>query len=1127
MRKLKILWTLILAVLAFAGCDQNEENLVYSGDQDGYESEWRTAIFKEGGSTTGGNARVFLYFEAYGKATGVNFERISIRPSAVHLGVCGETQEITLLPQSSLETIDLLHPAAMRMQLKTTGDTPICRMRFDLEGGDSVLAMDGRLNSGEQVSIQTAMGGGLTLYSKDFNGFPIKENRALCASVVIPMADYEFQNAIMALPRNDQGVYFYKENSSTAESAFGKPFNSEFVLVQDSECRGQLDPETDVILGSGAPQGSGEDGDSEIADGDQEILPDGDGENSENVNTSTLTFLPSSQEFKDTMIDCCLQRVPVTLLVEGYGAMTIQSISSDTNTFIVQHDLTLPVTMGSGEGTSMAELHVQFCPTTAGPFNGKVNVVTDRGTFSMDVSGKGTEVVQLKDVLVQRSHFVTDALFVVGCSATLAEEKARLIQNVNGMLDTLHQGINLHMAVISSDVSLGGAFLGEPAALHRYGSLGLSKEDLKAKLAERINAVAACDKTNDQGIEAAKLALTGEINKDIPFLRQDSQLMVYFLSDRDDQGTTELSSYVDSFVSVLGQNHVQPVAIVGDKDTGCTSATDGTSEAGNRYIALAEAMRQGDPKFYSICSTDYTWALGDMSTMFLPIYIFCLTTRAVESSIAVTVDGVASDASKWEYDDQIGCIQFKNDYNPVPESVVEISYTVACDATLPSSSPLAAVPNPLEFGKTQVNTLNNPETACTSDNDCPWGQTCHPDDQRCWKDMKVSLYNWSSEPVWLQAIDLIARTSEGDTSCEEFKILDAEKIANRSCMNDTDCESGMMCLPLGMQRFCQLERGAGNAASVTLSFRPKNVGAEQCTLRLHSSLEETPYFYFPITGQGKAPNKKPVARISLSSHGVPIETPIEIPFTEAPVRQCFFGNTSYDEDGSLESFSWSTILPQDSSARLTYSGILRENVCVDFDKPGDYTVALKVVDDEGAESDEFRVTVKLREVTLGVTLTFSDCNGGTLLATNMVDMDLILQAPSGSNCSDENLNSSNICLFPQGEGSVLMTAFSNGAGSGGAFTGTKETMRLFYPQDGVYTLSVTYQDCCEEWLDIFAQPFCASECNGNSITLDFYDPTVTPSAPIQTLPPISTTLDCGQTKTWKLVLNGINWSIQQ
>lgn len=412
-----------------------------------------------------------------------------------------------------------------------------------------------------------------------------------------------------------------------------------------------------------------------------------------------------------------------------------------------------------------------------------------------------------------------------------------------------------------------------------------------------------------------------------------------------------------------------------------------------------------------------------------------------------------------------------------------------------SSHLLEINPIPVDFGMTIIHQEGNPNPRCTVDDDCPYDQKCLMPrvglQKRCYKEIEVRIYNYSSQDVAIKGPEPFAFiTRDGNTGCStgefgEFEVLDSGNIVGRTCTEDADCPDGMVCAPYGSTNICHIPPGGVDFAVFTMRYAPRDVGIDTCTLRIRSTLPEAGEFRdFAVKGRGRLPNVCPEAHISSAPHITPITAPID--GVALGSNLCFYGAVSKDPDGILTNFSWS-VDPAPGGFDITQCYFLdsrRAALCCPFPYAGQYGINLQVQDDEGCWSEPNRVTVNVSGNQWGqMILKFQGGSDG-FLNSNKVDMDLRgYCANFGIRCDHKNL-AGTACPWPSTVGYGTMPQYSHGAGC----CGTTEEMRVFYPINGSWEFEVFYANDCKNWVDLLVQPFCAGRQSNNRYNLEFYDP---------------------------------------
>ncbi len=365
-----------------------------------------------------------------------------------------------------------------------------------------------------------------------------------------------------------------------------------------------------------------------------------------------------------------------------------------------------------------------------------------------------------------------------------------------------------------------------------------------------------------------------------------------------------------------------------------------------------------------------------------------------------------------------------------------------------SSNLLTVSPHPVNFGTTFV---NDTEATCDTDADCPTGQECLADNH-CYKTMEVAVYNWTAEEQHVTFLGLEVREDVGDTGCDEFKFVDG---------NNDPQPLGNGYIPFAVPP------GQGNPGNFRMAYRPLDLGNDQCSLQLGSTLPGMQWQYFPIKGAGRTPNVCPTARIAGNNFGETLESPLENVLVNE--RLCFYGTNSRDEDGRIVEASWTlSEHPEGSQAAFFDIDASGLSVCIAFDLAGDYNVQLKVQDDDGCWSDPAEVAVHVIEAA-DIALQMSYFTGAACgeVGESLQDVTFRLTAPNGSSCSDAQFTAQGICVFSDGQGQVFRAA----DGENGPWRHLLD-WRVLNAADGLYWLDITYENDCACYTAELIQPIC-------------------------------------------------------
>jgi hypothetical protein len=150
------------------------------------------------------------------------------------------------------------------------------------------------------------------------------------------------------------------------------------------------------------------------------------------------------------------------------------------------------------------------------------------------------------------------------------------------------------------------------------------------------------------------------------FLRDDTKLVVIYISDEDDYSTVSSSTMETRLLSLKSDpTMVVAHAVAGDVPGGCTS--NGGAQAGTDYYNLVTAM---GGTFLSICAEDWGTPMEELARESLAVNTFYLSDNPIEDTISAEIDGIIN--TDWAYDPAVNGITFA----PVPAdgSTIDITY---------------------------------------------------------------------------------------------------------------------------------------------------------------------------------------------------------------------------------------------------------------------------------------------------------------------------------------------------------------------------------------------------------------------------------------------------------------------
>lgn len=340
-------------------------------------------------------------------------------------------------------------------------------------------------------------------------------------------------------------------------------------------------------------------------------------------------------------------------------------------------------------------ISVQFFPVRSMPEAHQGRLIIHHNASQMGMAtteitllGAGKDDGAVTDTFEQLEGPKVDILWVIDDSCSMADEQARLIQNLSQFVsyaDT--QNADYQMAVTDTDgaSSQAGKFercFPHPAVIDSNYADGPTREEAF----ECTFDVGTTGVGIEAGLAAAKKALeraqdpllSPNVNRG--FLRDDANLAIVVMSDEDDQSLESNEVLRDYFWSVKGyqRNRVVVHAIAGPVLEACETGPL-NAQAGIRYSFMA--MQLGGI-FFNICLQDWQPVLTQLGLdVFVPLDEWTLSQAADPNSLVVTVDGIAvpfDGTDGYTYDPVLNTIKFHGVAVPAPGAQISASYTGIC-----------------------------------------------------------------------------------------------------------------------------------------------------------------------------------------------------------------------------------------------------------------------------------------------------------------------------------------------------------------------------------------------------------------------------------------------------------------
>jgi hypothetical protein len=401
---------------------------------------------------------------------------------------------------------------------------------------------------------------------------------------------------------------------------------------------------------------------------------------------SDVRVIPSQLDFAVVPVTCRSPNRAITIYNTGNNAITINRVYLDPSTSPEFELQPFPTPSSVPAGASVV-INMRYHPADIGSDNGVLFIEHSAAGVPVAVPliGRGEVSPTVTDRFTQLPTPMADVLFVVDNSCSMDDEQVNLGRNLGSFLTYAQQeGIDYQIGVVTTDVDSAS---GAGRLVSRAGTKIITPMTPNASSVFQQNtALGTSGSGQEQGLEAAYLALSDPRINDPAinggFLRTDAALAVILVSDEEDQSRRQVSFYENFFRNIKGFQNTSQFsfsAIVVPSNPPCSG---GGASAGSRYIAVAQST---GGVVESICTANWGNTLANIGLNTFGLRRrFNLSSQPVPSTIAVKVDGMQVQSvtpggqARWRYDQATNAVVFESSATPMSNSVIEITYTVAC-----------------------------------------------------------------------------------------------------------------------------------------------------------------------------------------------------------------------------------------------------------------------------------------------------------------------------------------------------------------------------------------------------------------------------------------------------------------
>lgn len=392
----------------------------------------------------------------------------------------------------------------------------------------------------------------------------------------------------------------------------------------------------------------------------------------------SLQIDPETYDFGGVYVGCVSEQ-DVTLTNVGNANLEISSIAhvtASTTEFFVDTDETVngpfPWTLEPGAARVIS---VAYAPLDEYDDTSRVDVASNdpmRAVARGEQSGAGQSYGKNLDVFDQPIKGLTDILFTVDWSCSMADDIARVESNFDVFIATL-AGMDADYQV-SAVIADSGCTLGEDPFITGE----MAEADQSSIFSTLLGSPSGSGSGGytEMGFTIIEAATTsdnldnGGCNEDM--IREDGTLSIVGVTDEVEQSANSYDYYVTLFQTLKPDpDNVVIHAIAGDYPAGC-----GGNEPGQGWYQATVAT---GGLFLSICASDWAShleALAEGSAANLSS--FTLTQAAVPETVEVTLDGVISNQG-WTFDSVANSVDFDEDHIPPGGTTIEVEYALLGD----------------------------------------------------------------------------------------------------------------------------------------------------------------------------------------------------------------------------------------------------------------------------------------------------------------------------------------------------------------------------------------------------------------------------------------------------------------
>ena len=386
-----------------------------------------------------------------------------------------------------------------------------------------------------------------------------------------------------------------------------------------------------------------------------------------------IDVTPEYVDYGDISIGCD-NEYRVTIKNEGNLDLTIENVVQMTtlpNDINVDYG-SLPEPPWNLLQNEEIDLLIKYTPDDIGYDESIIRIDSNdpvKNSLEIKQEGNGDVEHWITQEWLQEETKIYDILWVIDNSGSMNAFQNILSSNMSNFMSYLNaQGdVDFRMGFITTDQHQ----LVAPYITNNTPNVALAASNI-------VSGIGISGSGTEKGLEKALMALI-TFNATGEFLRNDSNLVIIFVSDEIDYSPLPTIDYINGYLNYKSISMLKAYAVIGDYPSGCNFSQGSLSRHADFGAEYYDVVNYFGGDWYSICDQDWSLNMQDLAQDITIRSIFELEKPdPIVDTIEVYVNSQQV-SSGWLYDPSDNSVHF--DANNIPSSgqTIRIEYaTYGC-----------------------------------------------------------------------------------------------------------------------------------------------------------------------------------------------------------------------------------------------------------------------------------------------------------------------------------------------------------------------------------------------------------------------------------------------------------------